>query len=51
MRDERGYVCQGCGARFDTSQELLRHNQEMHGGGSTGGNTDDLPTVPEPAGD
>jgi hypothetical protein len=37
-------TCQGCGATFATEQELQRHNAETHGGGSTGRNTDELPS-------
>jgi len=38
------FTCQGCGATFDTEQELQLHNAETHGGGSTGRNTDELPS-------
>ena len=37
------YTCQGCGATFATRRELHLHNEETHGGGSTGGSTDEPP--------
>jgi hypothetical protein len=35
------FTCQGCGATFASRHELNLHNAETHGGGSTGGNTDE----------
>jgi hypothetical protein len=37
------FTCQGCGATFATRRELHLHNEETHGGGSTGGSTDEPP--------
>ena len=37
------FTCQGCGATFATRRELHLHNAETHGGGSTGGSTDEPP--------
>lgn len=39
------FTCQGCGATFTSRRELNLHNAETHGGGSTGGNTDEAPPV------
>ncbi|HSL09968.1 MAG TPA: hypothetical protein VLA82_01460 [Actinomycetota bacterium] len=43
-RTDAVYTCQGCGAVFSSRADLHLHNAETHGGGSTGGSSD------EPAG-
>jgi hypothetical protein len=51
-KDDRGdrtsttptYTCQGCGAVFASWKDLHLHNAETHGGGSTGGSVDELPS-------
>lgn len=39
------FICQGCGAPFASRRELDLHNAETHGGGSTGGNTDEPTSI------
>jgi len=41
-------ACQACGAVFESEHALFRHTQETHGGGSAGGNTDDVPGADVP---
>jgi hypothetical protein len=46
--DERRQACQACGAVFDDERALFRHTEEVHGGGSAGGSTDDVPRTVGP---
>lgn len=43
--ETQGFICQGCGAPFASRRELDLHNAETHGGGSTGGNTDEPASI------
>ena len=40
---EQTMACQACGATFVNERALFRHTEEVHGGGSAGRNTDDVP--------
>jgi hypothetical protein len=40
---EKTSTCQACGATFVNERALFRHTEEVHGGGSAGRNTDDVP--------
>jgi hypothetical protein len=42
-------TCQACGATFVNERALFRHTEEVHGGGSAGRNTDDVPGADIPA--
>ncbi len=42
------FTCQACGAVFPSEFTLFRHTEELHGGGSAGRNTDDLPGADVP---
>jgi len=42
------FGCQACGAMFASEFALFRHTEELHGGGSAGRSTDDVPGVDRP---